>query len=130
MKFFAFLKDWSLPISMLTGAAAYFIYTSIPQLDSTHAAANTIISYLQPGLIFAMLFVSFCKIRFSELRLEKWHFVPFPPRHLRRLARADAGVGRQRSIEKSFPSFAPTRQKTFSNGRRENARRGVYEPFG
>lgn len=75
MKFFAFLKDWSLPISMLTGAAAYFIYTSIPQLDCTHAAANTIISYLQPGLIFAMLFVSFCKIRFSELRLEKWHFV-------------------------------------------------------
>ena len=75
MKFFAFLKDWSLPITMLTGAAAYFIYTSIPQLDCTHAAANTIISYLQPGLIFAMLFVTFCKIRFSDLRLEKWHFV-------------------------------------------------------
>ncbi|MBE6303848.1 MAG: transporter [Bacteroidales bacterium] len=75
MKFFSFLKDWSLPIAMLGGVAAYFIYVNIPFLDDTHAAANEIISYIQPGLIFAMLFVTFCKISFSDLRLERWHFI-------------------------------------------------------
>ena len=75
MKFFAFLKDWSLPIAMLGGIAAYFIYVNIPFFDDTHAAANEIISYMQPALIFSMLFVTFCKISFRDLRFERWHFI-------------------------------------------------------
>lgn len=75
MKFFAFLKDWSLPIAMLGGIAAYFLYVNIPFFDDTHAAANEIISYIQPALIFSMLFVTFCKISFRDLRFERWHFI-------------------------------------------------------
>ncbi len=75
MNFFGFLKDWSLPIAMLGGVAAYFLYVNIPFFDDTHAVANEIISYVQPGLIFAMLFVTFCKISFSDLRFERWHFI-------------------------------------------------------
>ena len=75
MNLFGFLKDWSLPIAMLGGVAAYFIYVNIPFFDSTHAAINEFIAFLQPALIFSMLFVTFCKISFSDLKFEKWHFI-------------------------------------------------------
>ena len=75
MRIFTFLKDWSLPIAMLGGVAAYFMYVNIPFFDSTHAAVGRFIAFLQPALIFSMLFVTFCKIRFRDLRLERWHFI-------------------------------------------------------
>ena len=75
MTFFGFLKDWSLPIAMLSGVAAYFIYVNVPFFDDTHAFVNELISYMQPTLIFSMLFVTFCKIRFSDLELKRWHFI-------------------------------------------------------
>lgn len=68
-----FLKDWMLVISMLTGILGYFIYISIPALDCTHAAANRIVGTLQPTLIFAMLFLTFCKVDLSHIRLCRWH---------------------------------------------------------
>lgn len=67
------LKNYTLPISMLAGAAGYFAYTAIPALDHTHHAANQIISIVQPLLIFSMLFLTFCKIKFSDLHFTRWH---------------------------------------------------------
>lgn len=75
MSLFGFLKDWSLPIAMLGGVAAYFMYVNIPFFDPTHAAVAEFIAFLQPALIFAMLFVTFCKISFRDLRFERWHFI-------------------------------------------------------
>ena len=75
MTFFGFLKDWSLPIAMLSGVVAYFVYVNIPLFDNTHTAVNEFIAFLQPALIFSMLFVTFCKISFRDLKLEKWHFI-------------------------------------------------------
>lgn len=68
-----FLRDWSLPIAMTVGVAMYLLYVNIPLFDSTHAMAASIISFVQPGLIFAMLFVTFCKVRIKELKPAKWH---------------------------------------------------------
>lgn len=67
-----FIKNWTLPISMITGALSYFIYASIPALNGTHALANELIGYIQPMLIFSMLFLTFCKVKPSELRPRKW----------------------------------------------------------
>lgn len=72
-KTIAFLKTWTLPLSMLAGVAGYFIYNSIPALNPTHKAANAIIAFIQPMLIFAMLFLTFCKIKFSDLHFTRWH---------------------------------------------------------
>ncbi len=58
---------------MLTGVAAYFIYTAIPQLDETHEIVSEAIAYIQPLLIFCMLFLTFCKIDPKSLRPTKWH---------------------------------------------------------
>ena len=70
-----FLRDWSLPITMLAGVAMYLLYVKIPLFDGTHAVAAQIISILQPLLIFSMLFVTFCKVRYNELRPRLWHFL-------------------------------------------------------
>ena len=60
MNFHKFLRDWSLPIAMLGGVVMYLLYSNIPLFDGTHDFVLSVISYLQPGLIFAMLFVTFC----------------------------------------------------------------------
>jgi BASS family bile acid:Na+ symporter len=73
MNFHKFLRDWSLPIAMLGGVVVYLLYTGIPLFDGTHDFVLSVISYLQPGLIFAMLFVTFCKVRIKELKPSKWH---------------------------------------------------------
>lgn len=67
-----FVKNWTLPISMITGALSYFIYVNIPYFDSSHAFANEFIGYLQPILIFSMLFLTFCKVKPSDLKIQPW----------------------------------------------------------
>ena len=73
MRLHKFLRDWSLPIAMLGGVVMYLIYTNIPLFNGTHDFVSSVISYLQPGLIFAMLFVTFCKVRVKELKPARWH---------------------------------------------------------
>lgn len=73
MKIIRFIKDWTLIIAILTGIAAYFVYTAIPALQPTHDFTLKTIEVLQPLLIFAMLFITFCKVNPKKLRLCKWH---------------------------------------------------------
>lgn len=68
-----FLRDWSLPIAMAGGAAAYFIYKALPLPEGSGNLVSSLISVIQPALIFAMLFVTFCKVRLKELKPQKWH---------------------------------------------------------
>ena len=70
--FLRFIKNWTLPLSMLTGVAAYFLYVNLHFLDGTHAAVNALIERLQPLLIFCMLFLSFCKVNVRELKPRAW----------------------------------------------------------
>lgn len=57
---------------MIFGVASYYIYKEIPALDDTHHLAMQIVGIIQPCLLFCMLFLTFCKIRFRELRLRPW----------------------------------------------------------
>jgi len=76
MKILQFIKNWTLPIAMLAGVAGYFIYVNIPALDGTHELANKLIGYIQPLLIFAMLFVNFCRVSPRDLRPRSWMLKP------------------------------------------------------
>ncbi len=73
MNVISFLRNWTLPIAILAGVAAYFIYVSIPWLDGTHAAAAQIVAIVQPLLIFSMLFLTFLSIGPHDLHLRRWH---------------------------------------------------------
>lgn len=72
MRLIAFIKNWMLPIAMAVGAASYYIYVNIPALDGTHQVVNKAISYVQPALLFCMLFVSFCRMGIKELKPRAW----------------------------------------------------------
>lgn len=72
MRIIAFFKNWTLPVAMLAGALGYWAYVSVPAFDCTHAAMSTFISYVQPLLLFAMLFVSFCKVSLRQLKPKAW----------------------------------------------------------
>lgn len=72
-KIYQFLRNWSLPIAMVSGVLAYLLYVNIPLFDSTHDFVATAVSITQPWLIFAMLFMTFCKVRISDLKPSEWH---------------------------------------------------------
>lgn len=72
-KAFKFVKNWTLPLAIATGIAGYFIYVGIPFFDSTHAVVARIVAFVQPLLIFSMLFLTFLNIGPRDLRLRRWH---------------------------------------------------------
>lgn len=61
-----------LPIAMVAGAVAYLVYASMPCLDPVRLYVNVAVSYIQPLLIFMMLFLSFCRVKISDLRPCRW----------------------------------------------------------
>lgn len=69
------IKDWMLPIAMVTGASMYLIYHVLPEL--VHKAGpflEAVVGAVQPLLIFAMLFLTFCRIEPKELKPHRWHW--------------------------------------------------------
>lgn len=64
-----------LPIAMLTGASVYILYYLMP--EPVHQAGpflNSLIGIVQPLLIFAMLFLTFCRIEPKDLKPHRWHW--------------------------------------------------------
>jgi len=70
-----FCKDWTLPISMIIGILSYFIYRSMGFSEEVRAITNSAIGIIQPVLLFFMLFLAFCKIDPSKIRLKTWHII-------------------------------------------------------
>ncbi len=69
-----FIRNWVLIFAILAGIGSYFLFVSIPFPNSFHTLALNIVEILQPLLIFAMLFVTFCKVNPRHLRLCRWHW--------------------------------------------------------
>ena len=63
-----------LPVAMTIGASSYIIYHSVPAFHAAGPMLSEIISFLQPALIFAMLFLTFCRIEPRELKPHRWHW--------------------------------------------------------
>lgn len=72
MRLISFLRDWMLPIAMVVGAVAYLVYSHIGAFDPVRPYVNEAVSYIQPLLIFMMLFLSFCRVKISDLRPCRW----------------------------------------------------------
>lgn len=69
------IKDWMLPIAMLTGASSYLIYHAMPEpVHHIGPVLNGIVTVMQPLLIFLMLFLTFCRIEPKELKPHRWHW--------------------------------------------------------
>lgn len=74
MNILKFLRNWTLPISMGIGVSSYFLLAHSTAAKPYHPTILRLTEVMQPILIFSMLFVSFCKIRLSELRFSPWQW--------------------------------------------------------
>ena len=68
-----FLKEWTLPVAMLTGTLIYLVFAFTPQLDEAGVFFEPIIDAIFPMFMFLILFVTFCKVDFHKLRPVGWH---------------------------------------------------------
>ncbi len=73
-KILNFLKNWTLPAAIASGAAVYYIFSLIPALDSFSKAASPVFDEIVPWFLFAVLLTTFLKIDYQKLRLARWHF--------------------------------------------------------
>ena len=68
-----FIKNWTLPLAMLTGTLAYLVFAKWSLLAPLKPAVNGFVSFITPWLIFAQLLLTFCKIDIRELKPKRWH---------------------------------------------------------
>ena len=59
---------------MTTGASGFILYHYIPSLHRFGPMLSETVSFLQPTLIFAMLFLTFCRIEPRDLKPHRWHW--------------------------------------------------------
>ncbi len=67
-----FLKDWMLVIGIITGITSYLVYAQIPALHRYGHFLESAIHFVQPVLLFLMLFISFCRIDPKQLVVRPW----------------------------------------------------------
>ena len=73
MDIIRFLKDWTLPVSMGVGAISYLVFAFVPQLDGAAHFFAPVMEAILPMFMFLVLFVTFCKVDFHQMRPVWWH---------------------------------------------------------
>lgn len=75
MKVFSFFRKFALPCSLVLGALGYLIFANVPFLQPLGDAVGPRFVELMPVVLFALLYVTFCKIEIKEMKPKMWHFV-------------------------------------------------------
>lgn len=73
MNVLSFMKRWSLLVSICFGTIVYMLFANIPVLVPFGMTVEPYMESVLPVLLFALLFVTFCKIDVHDLRLKAWH---------------------------------------------------------
>ena len=68
-----FIKNWTLPIAMLTGTLAYLLFAKWAFLAPLKPMVNGFVSFITPWLIFAQLLLTFSKVDIKEFKPKTWH---------------------------------------------------------
>lgn len=69
-----FIKDWTLPIAIFLGALFYIVFASVPCLEAEAEWFGRFFETFLPACMFAVLFVTFCKVDFHAMRIVPWHW--------------------------------------------------------
>ena len=73
MNIVRFIKDWTLPFAMGMGTMVYLLFAFTPQLSEAAVFFSPIMATILPWFMFLILFVTFCKVDFRQLRPVAWH---------------------------------------------------------
>lgn len=69
----AFIKEWMLPIAMISGINLFFIFHFVPALQEYEEVLNKIAKGLQPTLVSIMLFLQFSVVAPTDMKPHKWY---------------------------------------------------------
>lgn len=75
MKILTFLRRFSLPCSLMFGAVVYLIFANVSFLEPIGDEVGPKLIPLMPVVLFALLYVTFCKIEIKEMKPQTWHFI-------------------------------------------------------
>ena len=75
MKVLSFFRKFALPCSLVLGALGYLIFANVPFLQPLGDSVGPRLVELMPVVLFALLYVTFCKIEIKEMKPKTWHFV-------------------------------------------------------
>ena len=75
MKILSFLRRFSLPCSLMFGAVVYLIFANVSFLEPIGDEVGPKLIHLMPVVLFALLYVTFCKIEIKEMKPQAWHFI-------------------------------------------------------
>ena len=67
------VKDWTLPVAMGLGAVLYLVFAFVPWLDGAALFFAPLMDAILPVFMFLVLFVTFCKVDFHQMRPVWWH---------------------------------------------------------
>ena len=73
MNILRFIRNWTLPLSMFSGAVLYFLFAFIPTFDSISPILGNFFDAILPLFMFLVLFVTFCKVDFKKLIPVRWN---------------------------------------------------------
>ncbi len=68
-----FLKNWTLPVAILTGVVVYVLFSSVPFLKPIGQWYAPYNDHVMPLFMFLVLYITFCKVGFRKLLPVKWH---------------------------------------------------------
>ncbi|MBQ4632963.1 MAG: transporter [Prevotella sp.] len=69
----AFLKNWTLPTAICLGSIIYFLFSTLDCLTPVGIVMEPFFNEILPWLMFMVLYVTFCKIDFRQMRITRWH---------------------------------------------------------
>ena len=68
-----FVRRWTLPSAIVTGAVCYGVFAVTPALDEIGDRMASVFDVLFPFSVFATLFVTFSKVNFHKMMPRRWH---------------------------------------------------------
>lgn len=72
--FVRLLKNWTLPVAMVTGVCVYLLFhfvSFLKPIGEWYAPYN---ANVMPDFMFLILYITFCKVDFKKLLPVRWHF--------------------------------------------------------
>lgn len=67
------VKKWALPLSLIVGTVVYLVFSRVECLSPVADTAGPFLVKSMPYVMFAILYVTFCKIKISDLKPRGWH---------------------------------------------------------